>query len=69
MRVARLQELQELQKLAAKLMAIAGKLSPGPEREEVLLEIGAYIAQISVFKGIYDLQPLRSGSNAKAKKS
>jgi hypothetical protein len=60
MRAERLQELEELREIAAKLLATAGKLPPGPERENVLLKIGAFIAQISVLKNVHDLRPLRS---------
>jgi hypothetical protein len=69
MRAARLQELEELQEMAAKLMATAGKLSPSLDREDVLLKIGTYIAQITALKGVHDLRPLHSGLNAKATKS
>jgi hypothetical protein len=61
MNTARLQEIQEIQDMAGKLLTTAGKLSPGPERENVLLKIGTFIAQISVLEGIHDLRPLPLG--------
>lgn len=68
MRAERLQELEELREIAQKLLATAGKLSPGLERENILLKIGAFIAQISVLRSVHDLLPLRSGLNGKARK-
>jgi len=39
-------KLQELEVMAAKLLATARKLPPGPERHNILQEIGRFRAQI-----------------------
>jgi hypothetical protein len=48
MREARLQELEEM---AAALLATAGQLPPGQQRDDALLEIGSFRAQIAALKG------------------
>jgi hypothetical protein len=47
MRAARLEELEQM---AAKLLATARKLPPCPERHEILQEIGRIRAQIDALK-------------------
>jgi hypothetical protein len=47
MRVARLQELEEM---AAKLLATARKLPPGQDRHNALREIGRFRARITALK-------------------
>jgi hypothetical protein len=48
MRAARLQELEEM---AARLLALARKLPPGQQRHDVIQEIGRFRAQIAALKG------------------
>jgi hypothetical protein len=48
MRAARLQELQEME---AKLFATARKLPPGPDRRNILQEIGRFRVQIAALQG------------------
>jgi hypothetical protein len=48
MREAKLQELEEM---AAALLATADQLPPGKRREDALLEIGSFRAQIAALKG------------------
>jgi hypothetical protein len=62
MRAARLQELQEM---AAKLLATAGELPPGQEHHNALREIGRFRVQIAVLQGA-DLRG-RLGLKAKGK--
>jgi hypothetical protein len=57
MRAARLQELEEI---AAKLLATARKLPAGPDRDKVLQEIGRFHAQIAALHGP-DLRPNAEG--------
>ena len=47
MREARLQELEEM---AAKLLATARKLPPGQDHHNALREIGRFLAQIAALK-------------------
>ena len=47
MRGARLQELEEI---AAKLLATARELSPGQERHKALREVGRFRAQIAALQ-------------------
>jgi hypothetical protein len=63
MRAARLQELQEM---AAKLLATARELPPGPDRHNILQEIGRFRAQIAALQGA-GLRPARLGQKAKGK--
>jgi hypothetical protein len=58
--------LQELEKMAAKLLATARKLPPGPDRHNILQEIGRFRAQIAALQGA-DLRPAQPGLKAKAK--
>jgi hypothetical protein len=62
MRAARLQELQEM---AAKLLATAGEIPPGQDRHNALREIGRFRAQIAALQGA-DLRG-RLGLKAKGK--
>ena len=61
MRAARLQELQEME---AKLFATARKLPPGPDRRNILQEIGRFRVQIAALQGA----DLRGRLGLKAKK-
>ena len=63
MRAARLQELQEM---AAKLLATAGEFSPRQDHYNALGEIGRFRAQIVALEGV-DLPPARRGLKAKGK--
>jgi hypothetical protein len=63
MREARLQELQEM---AAKLLATARELPPGQDHHNALREIGRFRAQIAALEGV-DLPPAQLGLKAKGK--
>jgi hypothetical protein len=63
MRAARLQELQEM---AAKLLATARELPPGQDHHNALREIGRFRAQIAALKGT-GLRPAQLGLKAKGK--
>jgi hypothetical protein len=63
MRVTKLQELEEM---AAKLLATARKLPPGPERSNILVEIGRFRSQIVSLQGV-GLRPVGRGLKAKGK--
>jgi hypothetical protein len=63
MKMARLQELEEI---AAKLLATASELPPGQERHNALREIGRFRAQIAALQGS-NLRPARLGLKAKGK--
>ena len=63
MRTARLQELEEM---AAKLLATARELPPGQEHHNALREIGRFRAQIAALKGA-DFRPAQLGLKAKGK--
>jgi len=47
---ARLQELQELEEMAAALLATALQLPQGRQRDDALLEVGSFRAQIAALK-------------------
>jgi hypothetical protein len=59
-------KLQELEDMAAKLLVIARELPPGPERINILQEIGRFRSQIISLQGI-GLRPARRGLKAKGK--
>jgi hypothetical protein len=61
MRVARLQELEEI---AAKLLATARELPSGQDRHDALREIGRFRAQIAALQGA-DSQPAKAELKAK----
>jgi hypothetical protein len=63
MRAARLQELQEM---AAKLLATVGELPPGQDHHNALREIGRFCAQLTALQG-EDLRPAQLGPKAKGK--
>jgi hypothetical protein len=63
MRTAKLQELEEM---AAKLLATARKLPPGQNRRDTLQEIGRFRVQIIALQRA-GLPPARSGLKAKGK--
>jgi hypothetical protein len=48
---ARLQELDELEEMAAGLLATALQLPQGRQRDDALLEVGSFRAQIAALKG------------------
>jgi hypothetical protein len=52
--------------MAAKLLATARKLPPGPERINILQEIGRFRLQITSLQGV-GLRPARRGLKAKGK--
>lgn len=56
-------KLQELDEMAAKLIATALKLPPGPERSNILREVGRFRSQIIALQGI----GLRPAGRRKAK--
>ena len=56
-------KLQELDEMAAKLIATALKLPPGPERSNILREIGRFRSQVIALRGI----GLRPAGRGKAK--
>jgi hypothetical protein len=45
-------KLQELEEMAAKLLATARKLPPGPDRSNILREIGRFRVQIAALQGV-----------------
>lgn len=55
MRAVRLQELEEL---AAKLLATARKLPAGPDRYNALQQIGRFRAQIAAMKGSDEVEAM-----------
>jgi hypothetical protein len=59
-------KLQELEDMAARLLATARKLPPGPERINILQEIGRFRSQIISLQGV-GLRPARRGLKAKVK--
>jgi hypothetical protein len=63
---AKATKLQELEKMAMGLLATARKLPPGPERRNILQEIGRFRSQI-VFLQDAGLRPARQGLKAKGK--
>jgi hypothetical protein len=50
MRAARLRELEEMEEMAAELLATASKLPPSQERHEIFQEIRNIRAQIDSLK-------------------
>ena len=65
MRATRLQELQEM---AAKLLATARELPSGQHRHNALREIGRFRARIAALKGA-DLRPAQLGLKARGAKA
>jgi hypothetical protein len=63
MRAARLQELEEMR---TKLQATARALPSGPDRHNILQEIGRFRAQIIALQGA-DLRSAHQGLKAKGK--
>jgi hypothetical protein len=59
-------KLQELEEMAAKLLAIARKFPPGSECRNILQEIGRFHSQIVFLQGT-GLRPARRGLKAKGK--
>jgi hypothetical protein len=57
-------KLQELEHMAAKLLATAHKLPPGPDRSNILQEIGRFRLQITSLQGV-GLRPARRGLKVK----
>ncbi len=59
-------KLQELEDMAARLLATARKLPLGPDRINILQEIGRFRSQIISLLGV-GLRPSRGGLKAKGK--
>jgi hypothetical protein len=59
-------KLEELEDMAAKLLAIARELPPGPERINILQEIGRFHLQMISLQSV-GLRPARRERKAKAK--
>jgi hypothetical protein len=59
-------KLQELEDMAAKLLATARKLPPGPDRIGILQEIGRFRSQIAFLQGA-GWRPARRGLKVKGK--
>ena len=59
-------ELQELETMVAKLLMTARKLPPGPDRHNILQEIGRFRVQIIALKGA-GLRPARRELKDKGK--
>jgi hypothetical protein len=59
-------KLQELEEMAAKLLATARKVPPGPDRHNILQEIGRFRSQLISLQGAA-LRPVRRGLKAKGK--
>ena len=57
-------KLQELEEMATKLLATARMLPPGPERHNMLREIGRFRSQIISLQGV-GLRPARRGLKVK----
>jgi hypothetical protein len=59
-------KLQELEGMAAKLLETARKLPPGPDRSNILHEIGRFRSRIVSLQGV-GLRPARRGLKVKGK--
>jgi hypothetical protein len=59
-------KLQELEEMAAKLLATARKLPPGADRRNMLAEIGRFRSQIISLQGPRST-PVRRGLKTKGK--
>jgi hypothetical protein len=59
-------KLQELEEMAAKLLATARELPPGQERHDILQEIGKFRLRTIALQGA-GLPPARRGLKAKGK--
>jgi hypothetical protein len=59
-------KLQELEEMGAKLQAAARELPSGPDRHNLLQEVGRFRAQIVALQSA-DLRPARRGLKAKGK--
>jgi hypothetical protein len=57
-------KLQELEQMAAKLLEAARKLPPGPDRRNILQEIGRFRSQIISLQSV-GLRPAAQGLTAK----
>jgi hypothetical protein len=57
-------KLQDLEEMATKLLATARKLPPGPDRHEILQEIGRFRAQLISLQDA-GLRPARREMKAK----
>jgi hypothetical protein len=57
-------KLQELEQMAAKLLEAARKLPPGPDRHNILQEIGRFRSQIISLQSV-GLRPAAQGLRAK----
>jgi hypothetical protein len=61
-------KLQELEEMATKLLATARKLPPGPDRHNILREIGRFRSQIVSLQGVGS-RPAGRGLKAKGEVS
>jgi hypothetical protein len=59
-------KLQELEEIAAKLLATAGRLPPGQDRYNALREVGRFRARIVALQGA-DLKPASRPAKVKGK--
>jgi hypothetical protein len=60
-------KLQELEEIAAKLLATAGRLPPGQDRYNALREIGKFRARIVALEGHHLRRREHQGPKAKGK--
>jgi hypothetical protein len=60
-------KLQELEEIAAKLLATAGRLPPGQDRYNALREIGKFRARIVALEGPHLRRWEHQGPKAKGK--
>jgi len=61
-------KLQELEGMAAKLLAVARKLPAGQERRDILLEIGRFRSQIIRLRRVGIKPPRISGRSARSER-
>jgi hypothetical protein len=62
--LTKLQELEEMQEMAAKLLAAARQLPPGQDRHNALREVGRFRVRIAALQGD-DLGRAQPGLKAK----
>jgi hypothetical protein len=59
-------KLRELGEMAVKVQATASKLPPGPERDNILQEIGRFCSQIANLQNM-GAKPTRQGHRSEGK--